>query len=105
MASNSTWSYQQNKLFENALATYCEDPPELFFQNVAKAVGDKTAEEVKRHYEILVEDIQKIESGQIPLPNYNDDVDIKDEKQVTDEEQRMKDLKLESGEEYGSKVA
>ena len=27
-------------------------------------------EEVKRHYEKLVEDVKKIEEGHVPLPNY-----------------------------------
>lgn len=46
-----------------------KDTPERW-QNVAKAVGGKSAEEVRRHYEILVEDLINIESGQVPLPNY-----------------------------------
>lgn len=34
------------------------------------AVGDKTADEVKRHYEILVEDVKRIENGKVPFPMY-----------------------------------
>lgn len=40
------------------------------WHNVAKAVGGKSAEEVKRHYEILVQDLMHIESGQVAIPNY-----------------------------------
>ncbi len=76
MASKSTssggsgsWTAQQNKAFENALVVYEEDTPDRW-ANIARAVGGKTAEEVKRHYELLVEDIKNIESGQVPLPNY-----------------------------------
>ncbi|KAA8528644.1 hypothetical protein F0562_035999 [Nyssa sinensis] len=68
-SNNSTWTAKQNKLFENALAFYDKDTPDRW-HNVAKAVGGKTVEEVKRHYEMLLEDIKHIESGQVPLPNY-----------------------------------
>ncbi|KAG0493476.1 hypothetical protein HPP92_004470 [Vanilla planifolia] len=67
--SNSSWTPKQNKLFERALAVYDEDTPDRW-QKVARAVGGKSAEEVKRHYELLVEDLKYIESGQVPLPNY-----------------------------------
>lgn len=48
---------------------YDKDTPDRW-QNVAKAVGDKTADEVKRHYEILVEDVKRIENGKVPFPMY-----------------------------------
>lgn len=67
--SNSSWTPKQNKLFEKALAVYDKDTPDRW-QNVANAVGGKTAEEVKRHYEILVQDLINIESDQFPIPNY-----------------------------------
>ncbi|KAK3026982.1 hypothetical protein RJ639_041743 [Escallonia herrerae] len=70
MASNSmsthgsgSWTAKQNKAFEKALALYDKDTPDRW-HNVAKAVGGKTVEEVRRHYEILVDDIKRIESGQ-----------------------------------------
>lgn len=70
MASGSTtWTPKQNKLFENALAIYDKDTPDRW-NNLARAVGGKTAEEVKRHYEVLVDDVMQIETGQVPLPNY-----------------------------------
>ncbi|GMI96802.1 RADIALIS-LIKE SANT/MYB 3, RAD-like 6 [Hibiscus trionum] len=69
MASSSSWTAKQNKLFENALAIYDKDTPDLW-QKLASAVGDKTVEEVKLHYENLVEDIKQIESGNVPLPPY-----------------------------------
>ncbi|KAG0463877.1 hypothetical protein HPP92_019497 [Vanilla planifolia] len=66
----SSWTQKQNKLFESALAVYDKDTPDRW-QNVARAVGGKSAEEVKRHYDLLVEDLKHIESGQVPFPNYN----------------------------------
>ncbi|XP_024030285.1 protein RADIALIS-like 3 [Morus notabilis] len=67
--SSSSWTPKQNKSFEKALALYDKDTPDRW-QNVAKAVGGKTPEEVKRHYEVLLEDLRQIESGRIPIPNY-----------------------------------
>ncbi|PKU86951.1 Protein RADIALIS-like 6 [Dendrobium catenatum] len=67
--SGSTWTSEQNKLFERALAVYDEETPERW-EKVASAVGGKSAEEVKIHYELLVEDLKHIESGSVPLPNY-----------------------------------
>ncbi|KAL9251219.1 RADIALIS-like 6-like protein [Drosera capensis] len=53
-----------------ALAVYDKDTSDRW-HNVAKAVGGgKSAEEVKQHYEILIQDLQHIESGQVPIPNY-----------------------------------
>ncbi|KAM7516242.1 hypothetical protein LguiA_005825 [Lonicera macranthoides] len=73
MASNksnsSSWTPKQNKLFEKALAVYDKDTPDRW-HNIARAVGGKSAEEVKRHYEILIEDLRHIESGNIPYPYY-----------------------------------
>ncbi|KAI5402455.1 Protein RADIALIS-like 6 [Lathyrus oleraceus] len=65
----SSWTPKQNKLFEKALAKFDKDTPDRW-QNVAKAVGGKSVEEVKRHYEILLEDLKHIESGHVPIPNY-----------------------------------
>lgn len=69
MATNTAWTAKQNKLFENALAVYDQETPDRW-QKLARAVGGKSVEEVKRHYEMLVEDVKHIESGQVPLPNY-----------------------------------
>ncbi|KAK8601278.1 hypothetical protein V6N13_059003 [Hibiscus sabdariffa] len=71
MASSSNWTPKQNKLFENALAIYDNDTPDLW-QKLAKAVGGKTVEEVKLHYEILLEDLKNIENGNVPLPPYEE---------------------------------
>lgn len=69
--NSSRWTAQENKRFEDALAFYDKETPDRW-QNLAAAVGTKTVEEVKRHYQRLVEDIERIESGKVPLPNYKD---------------------------------
>ncbi|CAN1255758.1 Protein RADIALIS-like 6 [Linum perenne] len=68
--SGSSWTAAENKLFEKALAVYDKDTPDRWI-NVANAVGcGKSAEEVKLRYEILVADVERIESGRVPVPNY-----------------------------------
>ncbi|XP_059647667.1 protein RADIALIS-like 4 [Cornus florida] len=90
--SGSSWTAQQNKLFEKALAQYDKDTPDRW-QNVARAVGGKSTEEVKRHYEILLEDLRRIESGHVPIPKYKATTGRNGN---ADEEQRLlKYLKLQ----------
>ncbi|XP_071736768.1 protein RADIALIS-like 1 [Rutidosis leptorrhynchoides] len=67
--ASGSWTVKQNKDFEEALAVFDKDTPDRW-HNVAKAVGGKTAAEVKRHYEILVEDVKHIESGRVPFAKY-----------------------------------
>ncbi|KAL5200771.1 hypothetical protein ABZP36_021974 [Zizania latifolia] len=68
---SSSWTKQQNKLFERALATYDKDTPDRW-QNVARAVGGgKSADEAKRHYDLLIEDVDHIESTGRQASNYS----------------------------------
>jgi hypothetical protein len=62
------WSPAENKLFEQVLACYAEDTPDLWHK-VSRAMGGiKTAEEVRRHYELLQEDYELIKSDRVPFP-------------------------------------
>ncbi|XP_049398897.1 protein RADIALIS-like 5 [Solanum stenotomum] len=70
MATNSTWTREEDKMFENALAIFDKDTQDRW-SNVAKATG-KTEEEVKLHYQKLVEDIENIEADLVPLPKYKE---------------------------------
>ncbi|RDX61788.1 Protein RADIALIS-like 6, partial [Mucuna pruriens] len=63
------WTRDENTRFEDALAVHGPDDPNRW-QHVANAVGGKSVEEVKIHYEILKEDVIRIERDQIPLPRY-----------------------------------
>ncbi|EPS58348.1 hypothetical protein M569_16468 [Genlisea aurea] len=93
MNSSSTWTAKQNKAFEDALATYDRDTPDRW-QNLARAVGGKSVEDVKRHYQKLVQDINHIESGKVPVPNYRD-TNNGYSKMAEAQEQRMTYLKLQ----------
>ncbi|KAG2298332.1 hypothetical protein Bca4012_009535 [Brassica carinata] len=68
-SSTSSWTTKQDKQFEMALAKFEKDTPDRW-QNVARAVGGKSVEEVKRRYELLIRDVNDIESGRYPLPRY-----------------------------------
>lgn len=63
------WTREENRRFEDALAVYGPDDPNRW-QHVANAVGGKSVDEVKRHYEVLKEDVKQIERDQVPFPRY-----------------------------------
>lgn len=68
--NGSVWTREQDKEFENALNIYEQDSPTRWDQ-IAAVVSGKDAVEVKRHFEILQEDINLIDSGRVALPNYS----------------------------------
>ncbi|KMZ59425.1 MYB transcription factor [Zostera marina] len=84
MTSTKSWTQKQNKLFERALAVYDKETSDRW-QNIARAVGDKSVEEVKQHYDLLIEDVKRIESGMVSY-TYGDPSDAT---RLTDDEQRL----------------
>ncbi|KAL5702406.1 hypothetical protein ACHQM5_027628 [Ranunculus cassubicifolius] len=72
----SSWTTEQNKKFETALAGafrlykhFTDD----FWNYMVKEVGEgKTVEDVKEHYEKLEQDVKDIEEGRVPIPDYKD---------------------------------
>ncbi|GAB4851971.1 hypothetical protein Ancab_016162 [Ancistrocladus abbreviatus] len=69
-STSSLWSREQDKAFENALATHPEEAGDQW-EKIAADVPGKTIEEVKHHYDLLVQDVNQIESGSVPLPSYS----------------------------------
>lgn len=59
------WSWEENKLFELALAVVDEQDPHRWEVVAAMVGGTKSAEDVQKHYVILLEDLQFIESGKL----------------------------------------
>lgn len=59
------WSWEENKLFELALAVVDEEDPQRWEVVAALLGGKKSAEDVQKHYVILLEDLQVIESGKL----------------------------------------
>ncbi|KAL7155309.1 hypothetical protein ABFS83_03G066500 [Erythranthe nasuta] len=88
---SSSWTTKQNKQFEEALAKYDKETPDRW-HNIARSVGGKSADEVRRHYEALVKDIMQIESDQVPIPNYRA---IGNTRGYSNEQRLMKNLKLQ----------
>lgn len=81
--SSSSWTNKQNKLFENAIDVYDKDTPDRW-ANVAAMVDGKSPAEVKKHYEILIDDLESIEAGHVPLPNYKSPASKKDDSKKDD---------------------
>uniref|UniRef100_A0A0A9H500 Uncharacterized protein n=1 Tax=Arundo donax TaxID=35708 RepID=A0A0A9H500_ARUDO len=92
----SSWTTKQNKLFERALATYDKDTPDRW-QNMARVVGGgKSAEEVKRHYEELLQDLHHIESAGRQGSQYGGSSSNKYKgSSSSSEEQRLRYLRLQ----------
>ncbi|KAJ4849879.1 hypothetical protein Tsubulata_034681 [Turnera subulata] len=59
------WSWEENKLFEMALAVVDEQDPDRWKVVAAMVGGRKSEEDVQKHYVILLEDLQCIESGEL----------------------------------------
>ncbi|PIN21724.1 Zuotin [Handroanthus impetiginosus] len=73
-SSSSVWSREQDKQFERAIAAYPEDTCDRW-EKIAADVPGKSVEEIKHHYELLVDDVNRIESGAVQVPCYNPSTD------------------------------
>ncbi|CAA3004499.1 transcription factor DIVARICATA-like [Olea europaea subsp. europaea] len=83
----ANWTFEENELLENALAEVDPENP-AFFENVASRIPWKSIDEIKIHYQALVEDVEMIQSGVYPIPKYEtDDKDNQDELQVCNEKE------------------
>lgn len=73
-SSGTIWSYEEEKAFENAIAMHwIEESSKEQWEKIASAVPSKSMEDVKQHYQVLVEDVSAIEAGHISFPNYASD--------------------------------
>lgn len=72
---DSVWTRAQDKAFENALVTYPDEDAKDRWEKIAATVPGKSVEEIKHHYELLVEDLDNIEAGLVPLPCYSSSLD------------------------------
>ncbi|KAK4730976.1 hypothetical protein R3W88_023964 [Solanum pinnatisectum] len=66
--NNSFCTREEDKIFENILAIYFNDNNLL--TKMEEALPGKTVDEIKDHYNILLEDIDAVDFGGAPLPNY-----------------------------------
>ncbi|XP_047329126.1 protein RADIALIS-like 4 [Impatiens glandulifera] len=100
-SGSNSWTVKQNKVFENAVAIFDQDTPDRW-QKMARFIGgNKTAEDVKRHYDMLEEDVNLIDSGRIPLPPYKHNSSSSttarsgQQHNMDEQEHRMRYLKLQ----------
>ncbi|OWM90316.1 transcription factor MYBS1 [Punica granatum] len=70
MSSATAWSREEEKAFENAIAMHWAEDSAEHWDKIASLVPSKSIEELKQHYEILVEDVRAIEEGKVQIPNY-----------------------------------
>ncbi|CAL9088670.1 transcription factor SRM1-like [Musa acuminata AAA Group] len=63
------WNWEKNKAFEMTLAAYTKDHINPW-EKIAAAVPGTKLEEIKHHHKLLSNDVNSIESGVLPLPNY-----------------------------------
>lgn len=63
------WNWEKNKAFEMTLAAYSKDHINPW-EKIAAAVPGTKLEEIKHHHKLLSTDVNSIESGVLPLPNY-----------------------------------
>lgn len=66
---STSWTKEENKRFESALAIYSESTPDRWIK-VAAMIPGKTVLDVIKQYEELEEDVSNIEAGKIPIPGY-----------------------------------
>ncbi|OAY65222.1 Protein RADIALIS-like 6 [Ananas comosus] len=70
--NNDEWSWEQENAFEVALIGNQEDHADRW-ERIAAGLAGKTAEQVRGRYDLLYEEISRIESALIPLSDYVDE--------------------------------
>lgn len=65
------WSRSEDKIFELALVQYPEGTPDRWSLITAK-LPEKTLSQVLHHYQVLIYDLELIESGEVEIPDYRD---------------------------------
>lgn len=71
MPNLSLWTREEEKAFENAIAIHSiEKSNNEDWDKIVSLVPTKSIEEIKQHFEYLIEDVSAIEAGKVPLPKY-----------------------------------
>ena len=71
-AQTNTNSPQEDKLFEKVLSEKYGEKMEDVLEECARQIPTKDVEAVRRRFEQLEQDVNNIEAGRVPLPNYAD---------------------------------
>ncbi|CAN4088870.1 unnamed protein product [Withania somnifera] len=70
LPSSVVWSREEVKAFENAIAMHWVDDCVQQWEKFASMVPTKTIDDLKQHYQLLMDDVAAIKAGQVPIPNY-----------------------------------
>lgn len=57
------WTFEENKIYENAMAVFEDTSSMPFFRHVASLMPWKSMESIKKHDQILMEDLEFIKSS------------------------------------------
>lgn len=82
---NDHWTVEENKTFERCIAEL-DHLSRDFFENIALRIPRKSVPQIQRHYEALAVDIEIIESGRVPIPDYDESEEKKKKKKRKVEE-------------------
>uniref|UniRef100_A0A8I6WLA1 Myb-like domain-containing protein n=1 Tax=Hordeum vulgare subsp. vulgare TaxID=112509 RepID=A0A8I6WLA1_HORVV len=66
------WTLEKDKALDNVVVFVDLMEGEAIWTKIAKVVGGKTTKVVKRHYELLVEDVDAIDACECLFPMYSD---------------------------------
>ncbi|GAB4848368.1 hypothetical protein Ancab_003062 [Ancistrocladus abbreviatus] len=91
--AGSEWTFEENKLFENTLASESHLNTSQLFAKMASKLPRKTLEQIKTHYEALLADIEMIERDEVALPNYCEESSSDDESNANAVEMLIEDPK------------
>ena len=72
MSGPSEWTWEENKVFEYALAMHYDFFQKGEWEKLALLITTKTPTQISSHYTHLLEDIESIESGLIPPPRFQE---------------------------------
>ncbi|KAL5726050.1 hypothetical protein ACHQM5_009121 [Ranunculus cassubicifolius] len=89
MSNDGEWTREEDKAFEKAIAMHWKEDLKDQWEKIASFVPSKSMAEVKRHYELLLEDVNAIETGLVPLPNYMGDESTSKENHEMKEDNKM----------------
>ncbi|KAF8011214.1 hypothetical protein BT93_J1735 [Corymbia citriodora subsp. variegata] len=79
------WTPEENEIFEKCLAELDHLSMD-FYEKIAQRIPKKSVGQIQRHFEALIEDVQNIDAGRVPIPNYDGSKRKFDEKEKPSDE-------------------
>ena len=66
--SSGSWSWEENSIFEDALAIYGESSDR--WRKIAQLLDGKTPSMVQKHYQLLLYDVTRVEAGEVAVRQF-----------------------------------